>query len=98
MFSERWPCSCVNFLPPPDDIAFLQVAHDLYLQNSKYPEALALAIRLFDPKLIADDFHAAGNPYVFRPPFTYSELTATQINEKSNSPSSSHEHRYLSHG
>lgn len=56
--------SCVNFLPPPDDLSFLQVAHDLYLQHGKYPEALALAIRLLDPKTIFDDFHAAGNPYV----------------------------------
>ena len=59
--SERH-ASCVNFLPPPDDVAFLQTAHDIYLQQQRYPEALALAIRLSDPKLIATDFRTPGNP------------------------------------
>lgn len=54
--------SCVNFLPPPDDVAFLQTAHDIYISQSRYPEALALAIRLSDPQLIASDFKSAGNP------------------------------------
>jgi 26S proteasome regulatory subunit N1 len=53
--------SCVNFLPPPDDVAFLQTAHDIYIQQHRYPEALALAIRLSDPELIATDFRAPAN-------------------------------------
>ncbi|KAF7378402.1 26S proteasome regulatory subunit RPN1 [Mycena sanguinolenta] len=37
---------CVNLLPPPDDISFLRTAHKIYVQHRKFPEALALAIRL----------------------------------------------------
>ncbi|CAE6540545.1 unnamed protein product [Rhizoctonia solani] len=53
--------SCINLLPPPDDIAFLQTAHEIYINNSKYPEALALAIRIGDPQLIMKDFKAPAN-------------------------------------
>ncbi len=57
---------CVNLLPPPDDIAFLQTAHTIYVQQSKFPEALALAIRLGDPALVREDFNAPGNPLMKR--------------------------------
>lgn len=56
--------SCVNLLPPPDDISFLRAAHTIYVQHSKFPEALGLSIRLGDPDLIRQDFNAPGNPYV----------------------------------
>jgi 26S proteasome regulatory subunit N1 len=55
---------CVNLLPPPDDISFLRTAHTIYVQHHKFPEALALAIRLGDPDLIREDFNGAGNPCV----------------------------------
>lgn len=55
---------CVTLLPPPDDIAFLRTAHTIYVQYHKFPEALALAIRLSDSDLIREDFNAPGNPYV----------------------------------
>ena len=55
-------CSCVNLLPPPDDISFLRAAHTIYVQHSKFPEALGLSIRLGDPDLIRQDFNAPGNP------------------------------------
>lgn len=54
---------CVTLLPPPDDIAFLRTAHTIYVQHHKFPEALALAIRLSDSDLIREDFNAPGNPY-----------------------------------
>lgn len=54
--------SCVNFLAPPDDQTFLETAHALYVKFNKFPEALALAIRLYDPKLIRADFAAPANP------------------------------------
>lgn len=54
----------VNLLPPPDDVSFLQTAHTIYVQHQKFPEALALAIRLGNPELIREDFNAPGNPYV----------------------------------
>lgn len=57
--------SCVNLLPPPDDIAFLRTAHSIYVQHSKFPEALSLSIRLGDPELIRKDFDAPGNPCVY---------------------------------
>lgn len=58
----QYMVSCVSLLPPPDDIAFLRTAHAIYIQYSKYPQALALAIRLADPQLIYSDFHAPANP------------------------------------
>ncbi|KAF8324345.1 26S proteasome regulatory complex non-ATPase subcomplex Rpn1 subunit [Cantharellus anzutake] len=58
--------SCVNLLPPPDDVTFLRTAHAIYMKFSKYPEALSLAIRLGDPQLISQDFHAPANPLMQR--------------------------------
>ncbi|KAJ7755387.1 armadillo-type protein [Mycena maculata] len=57
---------CVNLLPPPDDVSFLKTAHTIYVQHRKFPEALALAIRLGDPTLIREDFNAPGNPLMKR--------------------------------
>ncbi|KAK7015982.1 hypothetical protein R3P38DRAFT_3569554 [Favolaschia claudopus] len=53
-------------LAPPDDISFLRTAHKIYVQHRKFPEALALAIRLGDPALIREDFNAPGNPLMKR--------------------------------
>ena len=53
--------SCVNFLTPPDDVTFLETAHKLYVKYSRFPEALALAIRLYNPELIKADFKAPAN-------------------------------------
>ncbi|CAG8471978.1 12679_t:CDS:10 [Acaulospora colombiana] len=52
--------SCVNLLVPPDDIAFLRTAHEIYRQQNKFTEAVTLAIRLGDQDLIGEDFNAAG--------------------------------------
>ncbi|KAK0435961.1 hypothetical protein EV421DRAFT_1908244 [Armillaria borealis] len=59
-------CQCVNLLPPPDDTPFLQTAHTIYVQQHKFPEALALAIRLGDPILVREDFNAPENPLMKR--------------------------------
>ncbi|KAG1859556.1 26S proteasome regulatory complex non-ATPase subcomplex Rpn1 subunit [Suillus subalutaceus] len=53
---------CVTLLPPPDDVTFLRTIHKIYLQFSKFPEALGVAIRLNDAALIRQDFNASGNP------------------------------------
>ncbi|CAG8592604.1 12843_t:CDS:10 [Funneliformis mosseae] len=53
--------SCVNLLVPPDDVQFLRTAHQIYRQHDKYTEAVSLAIRLGDNKLIREDFEAAGH-------------------------------------
>lgn len=71
-FTERKPplsfsCviySCINLLPPPDDVTFLRSIHKVYLRFSKFPEALSIAIRLNDAELIREDFNASGNPSV----------------------------------
>ena len=58
--------ACVNLLPPPDDISFLRTAHAIYAKHHKFPEALAIALRLGDQELIKEDFHAPGNPLMQR--------------------------------
>ncbi|KZT61679.1 26S proteasome regulatory complex, non-ATPase subcomplex, Rpn1 subunit [Calocera cornea HHB12733] len=60
----RYMVSCVSLLIPPDDIAFLRTAHDIYLKQSRFPEAIALAIRLNDPAVIRHDFNAPANPHM----------------------------------
>ncbi|EGO03572.1 hypothetical protein SERLA73DRAFT_83636 [Serpula lacrymans var. lacrymans S7.3] len=57
---------CVGLLPPPDDAAFLRTAHQIYIQFSKFPEALSLAIRLNDQELIQQDYNAPSNPLMKR--------------------------------
>ncbi|KAJ7734781.1 hypothetical protein DFH07DRAFT_988045 [Mycena maculata] len=43
--------NCLILLPPPDDVSFLKTACTIYMQHRKFPKALALAIRLGDPRL-----------------------------------------------
>lgn len=54
--------SCVNFLVPPDDVAFLKTAHAIYRKQDRFCEAMALAIRLGDQDLINVDFEEAKDP------------------------------------
>lgn len=54
--------SCVPFLLPPDDEAFLKTVHELYLKHNKFPEAMQVALRLGDQELIVQDFCNVGNP------------------------------------
>ncbi|KIK97616.1 hypothetical protein PAXRUDRAFT_824776 [Paxillus rubicundulus Ve08.2h10] len=57
---------CVTLLPPPDDVTFLRTIHKIYLQFSKFPKALSIAIRLNDAELIRQDFDSSGNPIMRR--------------------------------
>ncbi|KAK7042997.1 proteasome regulatory particle base subunit [Paramarasmius palmivorus] len=57
---------CVSFLPPPDDIAFLQTTYKIYMKFQKFPEAICTAIRLNDRTLVREVFTAAGNPVMKR--------------------------------
>ncbi|OSX63471.1 hypothetical protein POSPLADRAFT_1180395 [Postia placenta MAD-698-R-SB12] len=57
---------CVNLLPTPDDRAFLRAAHRIYSEHLKFPQALALSIRLGEPELIRRDFNAPANPLMKR--------------------------------
>ena len=54
--------SCVPLLVPPDNVAFLQTAAEIYAKHDRYPEALALAVRLNDRTLIRRYYDAPQNP------------------------------------
>ncbi len=54
--------SCVPLLVPPDDTAFLQTAAEIYAKHDRYPEAVALAVRLNDRDLIRKYYDAPSNP------------------------------------
>ncbi|KAI0826430.1 armadillo-type protein [Irpex lacteus] len=62
----QYMVACVSLLPPPDDISFLRTAHAIYLKHHKYPEAIAIAVRLNDQELIHQDFNAPANPLMKR--------------------------------
>lgn len=51
----------VPLLVPPDDEVFLRTAAAIYAKHDRLPEALALAIRLHDRKLIRKYFEAPVN-------------------------------------
>ncbi|XP_033101471.1 26S proteasome non-ATPase regulatory subunit 2-like [Anneissia japonica] len=48
--------SCVNYVPEPEDSALLHTALGIFRKFDRYPEALRLAIRLNDMKLIEEIF------------------------------------------
>lgn len=50
--------SMVNLLTYPEDQQFLRTAHDIYLQYGQLTQAIILAIRLNDIKLIESDFNS----------------------------------------
>lgn len=58
----QYMVSCVPLLLPPDDEVFLRTAAAIYAKHDRLPEALALAIRLHDRKLIRQYFEAPANP------------------------------------
>jgi len=55
---------CVPLLVAPDDEAFLKTAAAIYAKHDRYPEAIALAVRLNDERLIRTYYEAPKNPYV----------------------------------
>jgi len=58
----QYMVSCVPLLVPPDDDVFLRTAAAIYSKHDRLPEALSLAIRLHDRKLIRKYFEAPTNP------------------------------------
>ena len=54
--------SCVAYLAPPDDQAFLRIVHELYAKRDKFPEALDVALRLTDRELVLHNYRSAGDP------------------------------------
>lgn len=53
--------ACVPLLAPPDDLAFLNTAFTIYLENNRLTEALTLAIRLGDESLIKSVFDSTDD-------------------------------------
>lgn len=54
--------SCVPLLTAPDDVAFLETAAEIYAKHDRYPEALALAVKLNNRDLVRKYFAAPSNP------------------------------------
>lgn len=54
--------SCVPLLVPPDDVEFLETAAEVYAKHDRYPEALALAVRLNKEHLVSKYYTAPTNP------------------------------------
>ena len=59
------PRSCVPLLVPPDNMSFLTTAAEIYAKHDRYPEAVALAVRMNDRTLIRKYYNAPTNPYVW---------------------------------
>lgn len=56
--------SCVPLLAPPDDLAMLHTAYNIYLAHGQLTQALALAIRIDDEELIRSVFDATQDELV----------------------------------
>lgn len=56
--------SCIPYLAPPDDVAFLNTAYAIYLQHNELTQALTLAIRLNDVSLITQTFEATNDELI----------------------------------
>lgn len=56
--------ACVPLLAPPDDLAFLNTAFTIYLENNRLTEALTLAIRLGDESLVKSVFESTNDVLV----------------------------------
>ncbi|KAI0520918.1 armadillo-type protein [Xylaria bambusicola] len=54
--------SMVNLLTFPENKQFLHVAHDIYRTYGEHTQAMVIAIRLNNRKLIVDDFKATKDP------------------------------------
>ncbi|KAJ3225375.1 proteasome regulatory particle base subunit [Clydaea vesicula] len=54
--------SCVNYVPPPDDIAILKTAHQIYREQNQFTDSLGISIKLRDMNMIKDDFDSCTDP------------------------------------
>jgi 26S proteasome regulatory subunit N1 len=55
---------CIPYVSPPDDIAILQTAHQVYRKFGRFADALQLAIKLRDTELIHADMNACEDRFV----------------------------------
>lgn len=51
-----FPCSCVSYVPEPEDSTLLKTALKIFREFDRQPEAMKLAIQLNDVDLIKDIF------------------------------------------
>ncbi|GMK57829.1 hypothetical protein CspeluHIS016_0406630 [Cutaneotrichosporon spelunceum] len=58
----QYMVQAVPLLVPPDDEIFLRTAAAIYAKHDRLPEAMAIAIRLHDRRLIRKYFEAPVNP------------------------------------
>lgn len=58
--------SCVPLLAPPDDISFLNTAYAIYLSHNQLTQALTLAIKLDDEKLMRQVFEVTDDVLVHK--------------------------------
>jgi 26S proteasome regulatory subunit N1 len=58
----QYMVQAVPLLVPPDDEIFLRTAAAIYAKHDRLPEAMALAIRLHDRRLVRKYFEAPVNP------------------------------------
>ena len=49
-------CSCVKYVPEPEDTILLKTSLDIYKKFNQYSHALRLALMLNDPALIREMF------------------------------------------
>lgn len=49
-------CSCVSYVPEPENSSLLRCALSIFRKFNRYPEALRLALMLNDMELVEDIF------------------------------------------
>lgn len=59
-------CSCVPYVPEPENTNLLRTSLGLYRKFKKYPEAMRCAIQLQDMTIIEEIFTSCNDMYVFR--------------------------------
>ncbi|TPX37187.1 hypothetical protein SmJEL517_g01072 [Synchytrium microbalum] len=50
--------SCVPYVSPPDDMAILKTAHEIYRKMEQYPQAIQVSMKMNDLDLVKNDFHS----------------------------------------
>lgn len=57
-------CSCVSYVPDPENSELLRCALSIFRKFNRYPEALRLALMLNNMKLVESIFGSCKDVYV----------------------------------
>ena len=57
-------CSCVNYVPEPEDSALLNSAIRIFLRFDRFPDAAMLAVRLNDMDKVKEIFMNSAERFV----------------------------------